>query len=157
MAYATYATYAEYRQLGQGSRKVLSYAKITDARAHLKDIYDSAQRGVPSVVQREQDAPIVIVRADDFKRSLRALCAIEPQVRFTDSSVSMWLPGLPVSAEGTDFETAEAGFIAALRDYAELWAEDLSDYPNHADNWGLVNLVMLSSDEELRAHAFGEG
>lgn len=134
---------------------MLSYEKITEARSHLKDIYDSAQRGVPSLVRREQDSPIVIVKADSFKRALRALCPIEPQVRFTESNVSMWLPGLPVSAEGTDFDAAETEFIAALRDYAELWVEDLGGFPNHADNWGLVNLVLLSSDEELRAHAFG--
>lgn len=40
--------------------------------------------------------------------------------------------------------------VDALRDYAEEWADRLRLAPNHADNWGLVQIVALSSDEQLR-------
>ena len=75
-------------------------------------------------------------------------------MRFAEQSVSVWLPGLLVGAQGADFGSAADEFIAALRDYAHTWVEDLRNYPNHAANWALVNLVQLSNDAELRQHAF---
>jgi hypothetical protein len=40
--------------------------------------------------------------------------------------------------------------IDALRDYAEAWTERLRLAPNHADNWGLVQIITLASDGQLR-------
>lgn len=134
---------------------MLSYQKIADARTHLKDIYDSAQAGVPAVVRRSSDPSVAVVRVDSLKRALRALCQVDPQVRFSENSVSMWLPGFPISAEAKDFDAAVDGFIAAMRDYAELWVDVLRRYSNHEQNWGLVNLILLSDDDELRRHIVG--
>jgi hypothetical protein len=135
---------------------MLTFDKMADARDHLKDMYDSAQGGVPAVVHRLDDPAVAMVRLDLLKRLLRGSCPIDPEVRFGERSVSVWLPGLPVSSQGADFDAAVGEFIAALRDYAQTWAEDLRNYPNHAENWGLVNLVQLSDDAELLQHAFGE-
>ncbi len=135
---------------------VLTFDKMAEARDHLKDLYDSAQSGVPAIVRRSDDPAVAIVRLDSLKRLLRGSCPIDPQIRFGEQSVSVWLPGFPVSAQGADFEAAASEFVAALRDYAETWVEDLRHYPNHAENWGLVNLVQLSDDAELLQHAFGE-
>ncbi|BCB87816.1 hypothetical protein [Phytohabitans suffuscus] len=38
--------------------------------------------------------------------------------------------------------------VLALREYAEDWQERLLDAPNHAGNWGLVQLVSLSDDDQ---------
>ena len=147
--------YMMYICLG-GEDIMLSYDKIADARSHLKDMYDSAQSGVPAVVRRASDPPVAVVKAESLKHALRSLCPVDPQVSFAESGVSMWLPGLPVSAEAPEFADAVNFFLEALRDYADLWVEDLRRYPNHEDNWGLVNLVLLSDDDEMRQHIFGE-
>jgi hypothetical protein len=40
--------------------------------------------------------------------------------------------------------------VEALREYAQDWQDRLLNAPNHRENWGLVQLVELSTDEELR-------
>jgi hypothetical protein len=135
---------------------LLEFDKITEARAHLREIYDSAASGVPALVRRENDPPVAVVRADSLKEALRVLCPVDVQVRLAaDGSASMWVPGLPVSAQGGDFDAAARELLAALRDYADAWADDLRRYPNHADNWGVVCLTLLSDDDELLRHLFG--
>jgi len=135
---------------------ILEYSKITDARSNFKEIYDSASGHVSAVVHRDSDEPVAVVNREDLLEALRALCPIEPQVRFGENYVSMWVDGLPVSAEEIDIEAVTQSFIAALRDFAKLWVEDLRHYPNHKANWGIANLVLLSTDEALKAHIFGD-
>ena len=150
LAYVTYVTYALFMA------SLLQFRKITDARDQLKAIYDSAEGHLPAVVQRDNDAPVAVVRRDDLTRALRALCPLDPKVQVhADSSVSMWLDDLPVHAQGDSWEAAESALVDALRDYAELWAEDLRRYPNHEQFWGVANLTLLLNDHELRAHVFG--
>ena len=132
------------------------YTKITEARSRFRELYDSAERHVPTVVQRDNDTPIALIRRDDLLRALQALCPIEPQVSFSDGGVSMWIDGLPLSSEGADLAGAEAELVASLRDYADTWVEDLHRYPNHDQQWGLVNLILLSADDELKSHLFGQ-
>jgi hypothetical protein len=142
---------------GAGMSPILEFARITDARSRLKEIYDSAERRVPSVVQREHDAPVAVVLKADLVQALRALCPVEPQVRFAESGrVSAWIDGLPVSAEGASLGAVEQGLVDALRDYAGTWVDDLGRYPNHEQNWGIVNLVLLSDDAALIEHLFGD-
>ncbi len=148
MTYMTYST-----EMSQ----VLKYANITDARDNFKLIYDSASAHISAVVQRKEDEPVAVVNLQDFLRALRALCPLNPQVRFSeDGRVSMWISGFPVSSEGSDFEAAGNELIQALRDYSLTWVEDLRRYPNHEEKWGLVNLVLLSTDQALFEHLFGE-
>ena len=135
---------------------LLEYTKITDARSAISEIYSTAERHLAVVMRRESDAPVAVIHRDDLKRALRALCPLEPQVRFSaDEHVSMWIEGLPVSAEGSTFESAGADLLHSLRAYSLTWVEDLRDYPNHKQNWGVVNLVLLSDDDELQVHMFG--
>jgi hypothetical protein len=63
---------------------------------------------------------------------------------------SIFIPGLPVAADGTTLDEATEAMIDGLRDYVEEWADHLRLAPNHAENWGLVQIVALSSDEQLR-------
>lgn len=41
--------------------------------------------------------------------------------------------------------------VSALREYAEDWQDHLLDTPNHRKNRGLVRLIGLSDDDQLRA------
>lgn len=135
---------------------LLQFRKITDARDQIKAMYDSAQAHLPAIVQRDQDAAVAMVRRDDFASALRALCPLDPKVRIADDgSVSMWLDNLPVNAQAESLDAAESALIASLRDYVELWVDDLRHYPNHEEGWGIANLVLVSSDEELADHLFG--
>jgi hypothetical protein len=63
---------------------------------------------------------------------------------------SVSIPGLPVAADGATFDEAVIEMIDALREYADDWQNHLYYVPNHADNWGLVHLIALSSDAQLR-------
>jgi hypothetical protein len=136
--------------------QTLSYAKITDARAAISDIYDSAERNLVVDITRENDAPIAVIRKDSLISLLQAKCNFEPSVHFSDDGhVSIWLEGLPISAQADSLEGAEFELMAALRDFSETWLEELREYPNHRDNWALPTLVRLSNDEELRKLVFG--
>jgi predicted RNase H-like HicB family nuclease len=62
---------------------------------------------------------------------------------------SVFIPGTPVAADGATLAEAVREMVDALREYAADWVDHLSTAPNHADSWGLVQLVALSSDDEL--------
>ena len=40
--------------------------------------------------------------------------------------------------------------IVGLRQYAFDWTERLHSAPNHQENWGLVQLIGLSTEAQLR-------
>jgi hypothetical protein len=52
---------------------------------------------------------------------------------------------------GATLDEAADEMVDALREYADAWADHLRLAPNHADNWGLVQIVALASDEQLHA------
>ena len=136
--------------------QLLEYRSISAARSAISEIYNTAERNLAVGITRENDVPVAVIRQDHLKKALQALCLLEPQVRFSpDGAVSMWLDGLPVSGQGESFDVAGQDLIDSLRDYAKTWIEDLRDYPNHKDRWDVVNLVLLSSDDELSAFLFG--
>jgi hypothetical protein len=83
-----------------------------------------------------------VVHREDYLHALRALCPLDPQVRFAeDGSVNMWLPGIPVSSNGASFEVVGHVLIDALRDYAVTWVADLRRFANHQDQRYLVDLA----------------
>ena len=59
------------------------------------------------------------------------------------------MDGRPVVSEGTDVDGALAELALSLREYAKDWDDRLERAPNHADNWALVQLIKLSTDEQL--------
>ena len=59
------------------------------------------------------------------------------------------MSGQPFAAEATELGEALEDFVDALRDYAEDWEDHLYAAPNHRENWALVQLVDLSTDEQL--------
>jgi hypothetical protein len=60
------------------------------------------------------------------------------------------LPGLPLAADGATFDEAIEEMVQALREYAEDWQDRLGTAPDHEENQGLVQLIALSDDAELR-------
>jgi ABC-type phosphate/phosphonate transport system substrate-binding protein len=114
------------------------YESYTEARTHFKDLLDAAGQGRVATVRRDTEHAAVV----DASRLRHVLW-------------SAFFPGLPISADGATFEEAIDELIDALREYAEDWHERLLNAPNHRDNWGLVQLISLSDNAQLRQWLLG--
>ncbi len=64
---------------------------------------------------------------------------------------SVFLPDLPLAADGATRDEALAAMIETLREYVEAWDERLHAALNHAENEDLVRWIQTSPDEALRA------
>lgn len=124
------------------------YDSYTDARAHLKDLLDAAERGRVATVRRES-ARTAVVDVERLRHFLASLVPSRAQVVPEADGWSVFIPGLPVAADGATFDEAITEMIEALREYADDWQERLLDAPNHRENWGLVQLISLSDDDQL--------
>lgn len=127
----------------------LTYETYSQARDHLKDILDAAESGRPVVVKRDADraAVVNVERIRYFLgRTLRKAVVVAE-----DDGWSVSLPESFVAADASSFDAAIDEMVDALREYAEDWQDHLLHAPNHQDQWGLVQFVCLSSDDELRA------
>ncbi|SDX56794.1 Antitoxin of toxin-antitoxin, RelE / RelB, TA system [Saccharopolyspora shandongensis] len=124
------------------------YNSYTDARAHLKDLLDAAERGQVATVRRES-ARTAVVDVERLRHFLASLVPSRAQVVPEAGGWSVFIPGLPVAADGATFDEAIIEMVEALREYADDWQERLLDAPNHRENWGLVQLISLSDDAQL--------
>jgi predicted RNase H-like HicB family nuclease len=124
-------------------------------RAHLKALLDAAERGLVATVRRES-ARTAIVDVERLRHHLAAVTPSRAQVVPESGAWSLFIPGLPIAADGATFDEAVAEMIDALREYAEDWQDHLLDAPNHRENWGLVQLISLSDDEQLRDWLVGK-
>jgi predicted RNase H-like HicB family nuclease len=131
------------------------FDSYTDARAHLKALLDAAERGLVATVRRES-ARTAIVDVERLRHYLAAVTPSRAQVVPESGAWSLFIPGLPVAADGATFDEAVAEMVDALREYAEDWQDHLLDAPNHRENWGLVQLISLSDDEQLRDWLVGK-
>ncbi|MFY1694757.1 hypothetical protein [Solwaraspora sp. WMMA2101] len=91
-----------------------------------------------------------------LRSSLASLSAPRAQV-VAEAGGSVFIPGLPIAADGGTFDEAITEMIVALREYAEDWQERLHDAPNHRKNWALVQMISLSDDDQLRDWLVGSG
>ncbi|RCW40042.1 antitoxin of RelE/RelB toxin-antitoxin system [Halopolyspora algeriensis] len=130
------------------------YDSYTDARTHLKDLLDAAEKGQVATVRRDTSTAAVI-DSERLRRFLAATTTARAQVIPEESGWSMFLPGHPVAADGPSFDETVEEMISALREYATDWQEHLLDSPQHRDNWGLVQLIELSNDSQLREWLVG--
>jgi hypothetical protein len=124
------------------------YNSFTDARSHFRDLLDAAQRGHVASVRRD-DERVAIVDAERLRHFLGALVP-RAQVVPEAGGWSIFIPGLPLAADGSTLNEAVDEMVIALRDYADDWHDHLSKAANHADNWGLVQLISFSDDTQLR-------
>lgn len=125
------------------------YDNYTDARAHLKVLLDAAERGRVATVRRDS-VTTAVVDVERLRHFLASIIPSRAQVVAEAGGWSVFIPGLPVAADGSSFEEAIAEMVDALREYAEDWQQRLLDAPNHRDNWGLVQLISFSDDAQLR-------
>jgi predicted RNase H-like HicB family nuclease len=130
------------------------FDSYTDARAHLKALLDAAERGLVATVRRES-ATTAIVDVERLRHYLATLTPSRAQVVPEAGGWSLFIPGLPVAADGATFDEAVDEMVDALREYAEDWQDHLLDAPNHRENWGLVQLISLSDDGQLREWLVG--
>jgi hypothetical protein len=121
----------------------------TAGRNHFADLLDAARDGRTATVKRDTDRAAVV----DANR-LRETLAMAPQWRAEivaeAGGFSVFLPGVPVAVDGPTFEAAIDDMVDALREYAQDWEDRLRQAPNHRSNWGLVQLINLSDDVQLR-------
>jgi predicted RNase H-like HicB family nuclease len=131
------------------------FDSYTEARAHLKALLDAAERGRVATVRRES-ATTALVDVDRLRHYLAAVTPSHAQAVPEDGGWSIFIPGLPLGADGRTFNEAVIEMVDALREYAEDWQDHLLDAPNHRENWGLVQLISLSDDDQLREWLVGK-
>lgn len=125
-----------------------SFDSYTEARAHLKDLLDAAEQGRPATIRRDQARTAVV----DAERLRQALVLRSPQVQVVAED-GVWvalIPGLPIAVDGATLDEAVDEMLDALREYALDWDDHLRHAPNHAGNWVFVQMVTLSTDDQLR-------
>ena len=124
------------------------YPNYTQARAHLKKVLDAAADEQPVTVRRDNDVAAVV----DAERLRDFLAKVRPPkagVIFEDGAWVMHLDGTGLLAEGETLDDVATEMVVVLREYAEDWLARLRHAINHRDNWGLVQLICLSTDEQL--------
>ena len=124
------------------------YDSYSEARAHLKEVLDAAESGRLVIVRREHRQAAVL-DADRLRHFLASCVPSAAQVVREEGGWSAFIPGLPVAADGPTFDEAIDELALALREYAEDWHDRLQHAPNHRENWGIVQLVGLSDDDQL--------
>jgi hypothetical protein len=126
----------------------LHFDKVSEARDNFKQLLDAAESGRPAIVRRDGRATVFV----SAERLQYFLAKISSHATVVHDAGSWWvfIQGLPVSADGASLDEALDDMVLALREYADDWQDRLSAAPNHAENWGIVQLVSLSTDEQLR-------
>ena len=130
------------------------YDNYSSARAHLKDLLDAAERGQVATVRRDT-ARTAMVDVERLRHFLATLIPSRAVVIAEAGGWSAYVPDVAVGADGATFAEAVTELVDALREYAEDWQDHLLDAPNHRDNWGLVQLIALSDDDQLRDWVVG--
>jgi hypothetical protein len=125
----------------------VQFDSVAEGRAHLKELLDAAAGGIPAGFHREKDR-FAVVDAARLRHFLIQLSR-PAEVVAEAGGWSVFIAGTPVAADGVTLAEAISETVDALREYAADWIDHLSTAPNHADNWGLVQLVVLSTDDEL--------
>lgn len=130
------------------------YDSYTEARNNLKNLLDAAENGQVATVRRES-ATTAVLDAARLRYFLASVVPSRAQVVQEGDGWSVFIPGLPVAADGATFDAAVDEMVEALREYAQDWQDRLLRAPNHRENWGLVQLISLSDDDQLREWLVG--
>lgn len=125
----------------------VQFESVAEGRAHLKELLDAAAGGIPAGLHRDRDR-FAVVDAARLRHFLSSLSR-RAEVVAEANGWSVFIPGTPVAADGATLDEAITETVDALREYASDWVDHLSTVPNHVHNWGLVQLIALSTDAEL--------
>lgn len=126
----------------------------SQARANIKDILDASQGGRAVSVERGSRTSAV-VDGERLRKHFASTVSAKPEAIKDDGAWVMRIPGLPIAVEANLYEDAITELVCALQEYAEDWHGRLGHAPNHAGNWGLVQLVELSTEEQLKRWVTG--
>lgn len=130
------------------------FATYTETRSHLRDAFDAAESGLTVIAERDA-VRFVLLEAQGLRPLLEQMCPSNAVVVAEGGGWSAFLPGVPVSGEGSDLDEAVEDLVDALREYAEDWNDHLSGARNHTQHRALVTFVELSTDDELRTWITG--
>lgn len=136
---------------GAARPAVLTY---TEARSSFRATIDAAANGGLPVIARGTDR-VAMADAEKLRRALSVLITGRPRVYTEEGLYTLIMEGAGIGTESADFEAAIDDLVVALREYAEDYPR-LQNAPNHQENWGLVQLVNLSTDEQLREWMLGQ-
>ncbi len=135
----------------------MQYLTSSNARSHLREVLDTAEAGVPIGVRRH-DSHIALIESTKLQELLMDSRRLSrPETVAEAGGWSVFLPGTPVAADGSDLDEAVDEFVTALREYAEDWQARLRFAPNHRHNWPLVQLASLASDADIAKWVRGIG
>jgi predicted RNase H-like HicB family nuclease len=134
----------------------VEYATSSEARQNFKEMLDAAAAGRLVIVHRD-DAATAVQDAARLQRFLAAVIPSHAVIAAENNGYSVFLEELPIGADGATPDEAITEMIGALRTYAVAWHDVLGNAPNHRDNWGLVQMISLSSDDQLRTWLTGDG
>jgi hypothetical protein len=126
------------------------------ARPDLVGLLDAASSGRPARIRRE-DGALAVVDAERLRLVLAAQLDGRATVVAEAGGWSLFIPGTPVGVACATYEEAQREMVQALRDYSAHWQERLLAAPDRRDDWSLVQLVSLSSDEQLARWLGGDG
>ena len=124
------------------------FATLSDARSHLPQLTDAAVAGRPVSYSRD-GRQIAAVDATRLRDALSQLHPARAEVFREDGQVGMVISELGLAVEGGTFDDAVSELVIALKEYAVDWGDHLVNAPNHANNWGIVQLIAISTDAEL--------
>jgi len=131
----------------------IEYAS-SEARQRWREVLDAAEDGRAVIVRRDNSAAAVL-DANRLRHFLASVVLARAVIVAKDDRFSVYLHDQPITADGATLDEAIAEMIGALRTYAAAWHEVLGNAANHRDNWGLVQLIGLSTDDQLRAWLTG--
>jgi len=130
------------------------YDSYTEARSNLKNLLDAAESGQVATVRRDS-ATTAVLDAARLQHFLASVVPSHAQVIQEADGWSVYIHGLPAAADGATFDEAITEMVDVLREYALDWQDHLLNAANHRENWGLVQLISLSDDEQLREWLVG--
>lgn len=126
----------------------MTFYSFSEAREHFKNVLDAAGQGRPVVVRRGNSLTAV-VDAERLRYTLTRVCR-QAEVVLEAGGWSVFVPGLPVAADGATLAEALDEMVDVIREYAEDWADRLRETPNRREDWALVQLVALSDNDQLK-------
>lgn len=130
------------------------YETTRSARTSFEQVIDGAVRGSSVTVRRDGDS-VAVVDATRYRRYLARTVTADVRLHQENGVFAMIMVDPAIAVEDEDYEALVADMLLALREYAKDWQDHLMIAPNHAENWGLVQLVELSDDTQLTAWLLG--
>ncbi|ACV08420.1 hypothetical protein Jden_0757 [Jonesia denitrificans DSM 20603] len=126
-----------------------SVFKTNEARSAMSDVLNQARQARTPIIERGAEHYAVTEKAS-LLSFLNHTVEARPQVILEDGAYVLIIPGLPFASEATTIDEAVDNLMLDLREYAQDWKDVYSAAPNHVENWGLVTLISLLSDNELK-------